>query len=133
MNYPHCQPNLDEDGSPNTDNYIYVFSLLLHYACVKSPNERIQKMCNHLKDQSQQSIAVFFTMLLNQKIIDKEILVNAMSEAGGVKAELLSPEKSGSSGGSSGQCSRFTFSPPTPRTKLLNDWNSENKQLKVSY
>lgn len=132
VHYPHFQQEVDETF--NVDNYVYIFSLFLHYACVKCPHIEVQKLCNNLKEQSQQSIAVFFTMLLNQKNIDKAKLLAAISEAGAIKIDLMSPVKSNSSAGDSSieNGIRTEYSPPTPRTKMLNEWNSENKQLRVN-
>lgn len=90
-------------------------------------------MCKGLNEKSQVRIAAFFTALMQRSSIDRNVLEAAIAEsiAASDKPELMSPFKSFSSSGGSIGDGNMTFSPPTPRTKMMDYWNIENKQLKV--
>lgn len=90
-------------------------------------------MCKGLSERSQVRIAAFFTALMHQSSINRSVLDAAIadSNASSDRSELMSPLKSFSSSGGSVGDGSVTFSPPTPRSKQMDYWNVENKQLKV--
>lgn len=102
---------------------------MLHFACVRYPQADMHHMCKGLNEKSQVRIAAFFTALMEKSSINRSVLEAAISESSNDK-ELLSPLKSFSSSGGSVSDGN-PFSPPTPRTKMMDHWNIENKQLKV--
>lgn len=46
------------------NDYAYVYTLLMHYACVQCPSEYFQNICRTLPDLTQQYIAAFFTQAM---------------------------------------------------------------------
>lgn len=106
---------------------------MLHFACVLYPQADMHQICKGLNEKSQIRIAAFFTALMQKSSISKSVLETAIAESvtASDTPDLMSPLKSlSSSGGSVGDGSMI-FSPPTPRTKMMDCWNIENKQLKV--
>ncbi|XP_064540804.1 kinesin-related protein 4 isoform X3 [Drosophila montana] len=59
-NYPNFEPRLELDGRIVAADYIYVYTLLMHYTCVQSPSEYFQNICTNLPYNIQQYIAEFF-------------------------------------------------------------------------
>ncbi|XP_070062953.1 putative leucine-rich repeat-containing protein DDB_G0290503 isoform X3 [Drosophila virilis] len=58
--YPNFKPRLELDGRIVTADFIYVYTLLMHYTCVQSPSEYFHNICKNLPDNIQQCIATFF-------------------------------------------------------------------------
>ncbi|XP_064535560.1 early endosome antigen 1-like isoform X2 [Drosophila montana] len=58
--YPNFKPRLELDGRVVTADFIYVYTLLMHYTCVQSPSEYFHNICKNLPDNIQQCIAAFF-------------------------------------------------------------------------
>lgn len=137
-------------------------SLLLHYSCVKSPCDAIQKRSNFLRSTAQTSMTSFLTLLLSQPKIDRNALRLAIDTANEIPTEPNSPtplntserpklslSTNSSPGNTLDQTSpqRRPLNTPasadrspwsansnqcsTPRTKMMDDWNSENRQLRA--
>ncbi|XP_030244826.1 golgin subfamily B member 1 [Drosophila navojoa] len=62
--YPHFKPLLERNGRIMTNDYAYVYTLLMHYACVQCPSEYFHNICRTLPDLTQQYIAAFFTQAM---------------------------------------------------------------------
>ncbi|XP_030382276.1 thyroid receptor-interacting protein 11 isoform X3 [Scaptodrosophila lebanonensis] len=58
--YPDFTPHYDNRGNVMTSDYLYVYTLLMHYACVRCPNEYFHSICKKLPNQIQQCIKGFF-------------------------------------------------------------------------
>ncbi|XP_030572200.1 early endosome antigen 1-like isoform X3 [Drosophila novamexicana] len=58
--YPNFKPRLELDGRVVTADFIYVYTLLMHYTCVQRPSEYFHNICKNLPDNIQQCIAAFF-------------------------------------------------------------------------
>lgn len=146
--YPHFEIVLDPADRLQSAYYVDVYSLLLHFACVRYPQTELQTLCNGLNNESQVRIAAFFTaLLMEQTHINHAVIQMAIGESASIKcqrgsdADLMSPlpcgrdsssaSSSSDGNGAGGGKKASLFSPPTPRTKMLNDWNLENKMLKV--
>lgn len=141
--YPQFEVKLDPADRLQASTFVDIYSLFLHFACVRYPQKELQNLCNGLKDLSQVRIAAFFTALMTeQSHINHAVIQMAIGESSvavtaakcqRTDVDLLSPIRTGSGGGgsSSDGGGSTIFSPPTPRTKLLDNWNSENKMLKV--
>lgn len=141
---------------------MFALSLLLHYSCVKSPCDAIQKSSNSLRPVAQSSVASFFTVLLAQPKIDRDALRLAIDEANRTPVESeplnssqlrakLSISTNSSPGNTLDETSpqRRVLNTPvsgdrsgpwatinnnncsTPRTKMLDVWNSENRHLRA--
>ncbi|XP_023161287.2 early endosome antigen 1 isoform X3 [Drosophila hydei] len=74
--YPNFKPLLESNGRIMTTDYIYVYTLLMHYTCVQSPNEYFHNICRNLPDITQQCIADFF----QQTIKNPELTRNCLRE-----------------------------------------------------
>lgn len=61
---------------------MYIYSILLHFACVKYPHPAFHQMCNTLANKHQLAIASFFENLVKMEKIDRVVLSKAISDAG---------------------------------------------------
>lgn len=152
----------NDDGSIHPDDYIFVYTLLLHFCCVKYPETKFHDFCRKLPDQSQQNIAIFFKELQRSERCSRESLRQGLAELIGLR--FSSPPHttenilttSGTSNTSSGNSSSINFnachssrvespiktprrqnctqrtSPLTPKSHLLEERTRELFHLRVS-
>ncbi|XP_043072034.1 sporulation-specific protein 15 isoform X3 [Drosophila grimshawi] len=64
-NYPDFEPHFEHDGRIANEDYIYVYTLLMHYTCIQSPITYFHNICNDLPKTMQQCIVVFFEQIVN--------------------------------------------------------------------
>ncbi|KRF82044.1 putative leucine-rich repeat-containing protein DDB_G0290503 isoform X2 [Drosophila virilis] len=73
-NYPNFEPRLELDGHIVAADYIYVYTLLMHYTCVQSPSEYFQNICTNLPYNIQQYIAEFFQQTIKKPQMTRDHL-----------------------------------------------------------
>ncbi|XP_073830571.1 mushroom body defect isoform X3 [Musca autumnalis] len=78
--YPQFEVHLDDENCLSSSDYIYIYSLLLHFCCVKHPQTVFHEICQRLPEYAQQCIASFFKELLETEPITKEALRHAIAE-----------------------------------------------------
>nr|XP_036676210.1 interaptin-like isoform X2 [Drosophila suzukii] len=66
--YPQFSARIDGRGQLVTSDYAYVYTLLLHYSCVKQPSASIHSICKKLPELVQTCIANFFGQTLEQQL-----------------------------------------------------------------
>uniref|UniRef100_A0A1A9ZIH1 Uncharacterized protein n=1 Tax=Glossina pallidipes TaxID=7398 RepID=A0A1A9ZIH1_GLOPL len=97
--YPEFEVNRDDEDGLSSADYIYVYTLMLHFSCVKHPQTFFHDICQKLPNSSQQSMAMFFRELLEVEKLNKENLRHAVAE---VIASHASPRSSDSISRSNG-------------------------------
>ncbi|XP_053948707.1 uncharacterized protein LOC128857138 isoform X1 [Anastrepha ludens] len=73
--YADYTPLLDAENTLNTTEYIYAYSLLLHFSCVKYPETNFHDICKRLSVNNQRYIAAFFNELLDCQSISRDKLL----------------------------------------------------------
>lgn len=72
----------DDEQSVAVGEYVYIYSLFLHFACVMHPDHGIQTICNNMVRKNQEMIAKFFGFIIRANRCDRSIIDGAMQEAG---------------------------------------------------
>ncbi|KAH8418956.1 hypothetical protein KR222_009603, partial [Zaprionus bogoriensis] len=57
---PDFAPQLDSEGRVVPSDYVYVYTLLMHYTCVQNPRKYFHDICTKLPKAMQEGIAAFF-------------------------------------------------------------------------
>ncbi|TMW47431.1 hypothetical protein DOY81_007488 [Sarcophaga bullata] len=96
--YPQFELNFDDENCLSSADYIYFYSLLLHFCCVKHPETVFHEICQRLPENSQQCIASFFKQLLEAEPLTKEAVRHAIAE---VANNQVTPPRSNDSFASS--------------------------------
>ena len=73
--FPQFKLRLTKDNNIEENDYVFVYSLLFYYSCVKYPDRNMQELCKKLPTKLQQCVAEFFTSLQNSSQFDKETLI----------------------------------------------------------
>ncbi|XP_013118955.2 golgin subfamily B member 1 isoform X1 [Stomoxys calcitrans] len=76
--YPQFEAHQDDENCLSSSDYIYIYSILLHFSCVKHPHTIFHEICQRLPIHDQQCIASFFKELLDVESPDKETLRHAI-------------------------------------------------------
>lgn len=75
----------DEEHNISSQDYMYIYSLILFYSCIHRGNEFFQKCCESLDSKHQPVVLKFFATLKqaqeNKETITKEVLRVAIKEA----------------------------------------------------
>ncbi|KAM7347653.1 mushroom body defect isoform 3-T3 [Cochliomyia hominivorax] len=151
--YSSFELNFDDENCLSSADYIYVYSLLLHFCCVKHPETVFHEICQRLPDGAQQFIAAFFKELLDTEPITKEALRHAIAEVAnsqGTPPRLNESFSSGITSVSVGGLSTASFSrcesplktpkrcagpqrisPSTPKSYLLEERTRELYNLRA--
>ncbi|XP_004529555.1 major antigen isoform X2 [Ceratitis capitata] len=155
--YADYSPILDDEKTINSTEYIYIYSLFLHFSCVKYPETNFHDICKRLSVNNQRNIAAFFNELLDCQSIDREKLRHAIAGT-----TLKSTNSSGSasdshssSNNSTGNSNNFSTStfprldspsrtsryapgnssprivPPTPKSAMLEERTRELYNLRA--
>lgn len=64
------------------NEYVYYYSLFLHFACVSHADKGIQNICNQMVRKNQEVIEKFLEYLLKIGKCERAILQSAIEEAG---------------------------------------------------
>jgi len=125
--YPDYETLYDENNNVSSQDFVYVFSLLLHYSCVQEKNEHFQIACTKLNSTFQMCIATFLEYITKQTTFNKEIIRTGIKQAAiltspqtkyfSVTSPLKTPKKS-------------DISPPTPCKDFINSKLKELKAVK---
>lgn len=80
-NFPNYEILYNDDGKISTQDYVYIFSLVLFHSCVLMKDENFQKCCNNL-DGRQQTLMVNFLKYMRKSCakISKEMLRHAIKQ-----------------------------------------------------
>ncbi|XP_075156048.1 mushroom body defect isoform X3 [Haematobia irritans] len=76
--YPNFEAHQDDDNCVSSSDYAYIYSILLHFCCVKHPQKEFHEICQRLPEHAQQCIASFFKELLDNECPTKEDLRSAI-------------------------------------------------------
>uniref|UniRef100_A0A1A9VVX7 Uncharacterized protein n=1 Tax=Glossina austeni TaxID=7395 RepID=A0A1A9VVX7_GLOAU len=87
--YPEFEAHCDDDNILSSGDYIYVYTLLLHFSCVKYPQTFFHDICQKLPINSQQAMALLFLKLLEVEKLNKDNLRHVIGKAG-IKASSIS-------------------------------------------
>lgn len=87
--YERYEILFDETNNISSQDYVYIFSLLLFYSCVTRVNKFFQQCCESLDSKLQPNVANFFASL-KQKIEQKEPLTKETLRSA-VKQAIPSP------------------------------------------
>uniref|UniRef100_A0A1A9VVC8 Uncharacterized protein n=1 Tax=Glossina austeni TaxID=7395 RepID=A0A1A9VVC8_GLOAU len=93
--YPEFEVNRDDDDGLSSSDYIYAYSLMLHFSCVKYPQTFFHDICQKLPSSSQQSMALFFRELLEMEKLNKENLRHAVAEVIASHSDSISRSNGG--------------------------------------
>lgn len=125
--YPDYETLYDENNNVSSQDFVYVFSLLLHYSCVREKNEYFQLACTKLNSTFQMCIATFLEYITKQTVFNKEIIRTGIKQAAtltssqtryfAVNSPLKTPKKS-------------DISPPMPSKDFINSKLKELKAVK---
>ncbi|KAM8718564.1 hypothetical protein ACLKA7_001728 [Drosophila subpalustris] len=74
--YPQFTPNLGEDGRVDPDDYMYVYTFLLHYTCVLKPSDYFIKNLNNLSIEFRSTINQFIYLTTSGINESRSRLVN---------------------------------------------------------
>ncbi|XP_017477932.1 PREDICTED: major antigen isoform X2 [Rhagoletis zephyria] len=77
--YPDYSPLLDDENTLSSTEYLYVYSLLLHFSCVKYPETNFHDICKRLSVNNQRHIAAFFNELIDCQSINRDKLCQAIA------------------------------------------------------
>lgn len=132
--YPAFTPHKDDTNNLSTTDYIYVYSLLLHFSCVRKPNVYFHEKCKSLEQRHQQIISDFLSSSQIQSgLFDKCSLRQAI----GVIKNPLTPKVLKQRAFDS-ICSplktptrTLRISPSTPKTSLIEEKTKEMAQLRA--
>lgn len=90
--YPDFLPNLDCDGRVVPADYIFVYTLLMHYTCVQNPSKYFHDICNNLPESVQQCIAAFFQQTVNKPDLTRNFLRQTIVNVNDAENSFLVPE-----------------------------------------
>ncbi|KAL7028669.1 hypothetical protein ACKWTF_005945 [Chironomus riparius] len=125
--YPDYETLYDENNNVSSQDFVYVFSLLLHYSCVREKDEYFQIACTKLNSTFQMCIATFLEYVTKQTIFNKEIIRTGIKQA----ANITSPQTKYFSVNSPLRTPKKSdISPPTPSKDFINSKLKELKAVK---
>ncbi|KAL9891088.1 uncharacterized protein ACN427_009793 isoform 2-T2 [Glossina fuscipes fuscipes] len=79
--YPEFEAHCDDDNILSSADYIYVYTLLLHFSCVKYPQKFFHNICQKLPMSSQQIMGLLFITLLDLEKLNKDNLRHVIAKA----------------------------------------------------
>ncbi|KPU75415.1 uncharacterized protein Dana_GF28129 [Drosophila ananassae] len=98
--YPEFTLHLDNFGHLVGSDYLYVYTLLLHYTCVKRPSEFFHSICKKLSDATQTCVASFFQQTMDRPQLTRDCLRQAIANVACViRTTQNSSEVPGGGGG----------------------------------
>ncbi|XP_063706407.1 GRIP and coiled-coil domain-containing protein 2-like [Culicoides brevitarsis] len=127
--YVDFEPDLDENGQIVVQDYMFTYSLFLHFSCLMYPEPFFHSKCIALKPKCQSSIKAFLEILSKQEKFDKHTLRTAIREATPANPRLSFLQMGFSTPQRSPK--NFKNSPPTPTSQLLDEKGREVKLLKA--
>lgn len=73
---------LNENGNVAVNEYVYIYSLFLHFSCVLYADIGIQQICNNMVGKNQEVIEKFLEYVFKIGKCDRIIVQSAIEEAG---------------------------------------------------
>lgn len=73
---------LEEKDQIPAAEYVYIYSLFLHFACVLHADTAIQHICNNMVRKNQEMIEKFLDYLFKVGKCERAIVQTAIEEAG---------------------------------------------------
>lgn len=80
--YKHFYLKLDDGNAVPVNEYVYIYSLFLHFSCVLHADRGIQQICNNMVRKNQESIEKFLDYLFKIGKCERAIVQTAIEEAG---------------------------------------------------
>lgn len=87
-NYPEFHLHLIESHNDNVlrineNDFVFIYSLLLHFSCILHADQKMQSVCSHLGDKNQTMIAKFLESLIDKNTsYTRASIQEAIDEAG---------------------------------------------------
>lgn len=157
---PEFKPHFDSEGRIVPSDYIYVYTLLMHYTCVQNPRKYFHDICTKLPKSVQGGIAAFFQQTVNLPQLTRhhlrETIINVridtenstdddiepLSEINSVNStplDIKTIDTTDSTRTSSlskkwikPMATSPIVTPPTPKTELLEQKTRELRGLRVN-
>lgn len=157
---PDFKPHFDGEGRIVPSDYIYVYTLLMHYTCVQNPRKYFHDICTKLPKSVQGGIAAFFQQTVNLPQLTRhhlrETIINVrvdtensidddiepLSEINSVNStplDIKTIDTTDSTRASSlskkwikPMATSPIVTPPTPKTELLEQKTRELRGLRVN-
>lgn len=143
--YKDFYMKLEEQDKVPSAEYVYIYSLFLHFSCILHADTTIQQICNNMVRKNQEMIEKFLDYLFKVGKCERAIVQTAIEEAGKLiychfysminffhLAEACDLHMAHISPITRNlQSILSNTSPQTPKSKMLNTWNLENRNLKV--
>ncbi|KAG5668169.1 hypothetical protein PVAND_016119 [Polypedilum vanderplanki] len=126
-NFPNFEILYDDTNNISSQDYVYIFSLLLYFSCVIKENDFFQKCCRNLNSMHQIAIVSFFEYLRENSSFSKESLRLAIKQIN----LMPSPQKSSNIFNPSPRKSEQQLIPLTPNKEFVNQKLKELKSLKT--
>lgn len=64
------------------EDYVYGYSLLMHFSCVKYPESSMQDICKQMQEETQMTIKTFLQNLMDRKSFDRETIKSVIESSG---------------------------------------------------
>lgn len=128
-NYPDFEPHFDETGQITVPDYMYVYTLLIHFSCVQQNDPWFQQICLALNPKCQNTVADFFDCLCRHEKFDRNTIRQAISTSSPA-VPRLSFQRLSTPVGTPVKGIQMQF-PGTPIAHLLDAKNGEAKSLRA--
>ncbi|ALC49286.1 mud [Drosophila busckii] len=130
---------MDTNGFLLPTDHIYVYTLLLHYTCVKSPSEYFHSICKNMPDHMQRCFAAFFEQTVNRPELTRNRLCQTIASVGNnlpaLEPVILVPDstppgrlrlrRTSPASPPGGDVLDSSYCQPTPKTQLLEQRTRE--------
>ncbi|XP_043661354.1 early endosome antigen 1 isoform X2 [Drosophila teissieri] len=106
QNYTEFNTHLDDSGDLLSSDYLYVYTLLLQYSCVKKPSVFFHSICNKLPELTQTCIASFLGETVD-RLLTRQYLRQSIANVAAIYRQGASASVS--------PCNPSTMRSPDPR------------------
>lgn len=86
--YPWIKVRTRGTTESNEDDYVLIYSILLHYACVRYEDSDMQEICITFSDEYQAVLTKFFGNLLDENNFTVAFIRDAIEDAGNILLSL---------------------------------------------
>lgn len=80
---------LDGKDKVPLSEYVYFYSLFLHFACVLHADTGVQQICNNMVRKNQELIEKYLDYLFKIGKCERAIVQSAIEEAGKIKCKAI--------------------------------------------
>lgn len=80
--YKNFYLKLEENDKVPVSEYVYIYSLFLHFACVLHADTTVQQICNNMVRKTQEMIEKYLDYLFKIGKCERAIVQTAIEEAG---------------------------------------------------